>query len=123
MIRRPPRSTLFPYTNALPIAEVEVFRRLVSEPEFGFPHGQPGDHLSTFAVNSEQLRSSERRLIEFDRFRPASNREHWSYSGLPIPGALRAIAHRKSPPWRAAMPDDGYYNLYRDRICLVAGCA
>src|ERR1039458_625797 len=63
---------------------------------------RPGDHLSTFAVNSEQLPRTERRLIEFDRFRPASNREHWSYSGLPIPGALRVMAHRKSPPWRAA---------------------
>src|SRR5438045_7050794 len=39
MIRRPPRSTLFPYTNALPIcdAHVERHRRLVQIPDLGAP--------------------------------------------------------------------------------------
>src|ERR1017187_1870584 len=78
-------------------AEVEVFRRLVSEPEFGCPHGQPSDHRSTLVVDAEQLASSERSLIELDRPHPAANREHWGYSGLPIHGALQVMTHRKSP--------------------------
>src|SRR5277367_3928302 len=67
-------------------AEVQVRGRLVCEPEFGCPYGEPSDHRSTFAVDAEQFAGSECRLVELDRPRPTSNREHWCYRGLWVPG-------------------------------------
>src|SRR6266542_4953161 len=75
--------------------EIQVLRRLVSEPEFGFPHGQPGDHLSTLVFDAERFGSSKCRLIELDRPRPASNREHWGYCRFLIRGAPRLVTHRR----------------------------
>lgn len=75
-------------------AEIQVLRRLVSEPEFGVPHGQLSDDCST-VVDAEQFASSERCLVELDRPHPVSNREHWGYSCLLILGALQHVTQRK----------------------------
>src|SRR6266851_5581988 len=77
-------------------AEVPVFRRLVSYPKLAFPHGQPSNHSSTtLVVDAEQFVSSECRLVELDRPRPVSNREHWGYSRILVLRAQRFVAHKK----------------------------
>src|SRR5438309_3023133 len=35
------------------------------------------DHRSTLVLDAEQFARSERGLVELDRLRPVSNREHW----------------------------------------------
>src|SRR2546425_6195510 len=41
MIRRPPRSTLFPYTDALPISPTKTIRRLPARPTPGTQRARP----------------------------------------------------------------------------------
>src|SRR5438034_9540813 len=60
--------------------------RLIRDPKFRFPHGQLGDHRSTLVLDAEQYASSERDLVELDRLRPVSNREHWGYEYLLVLG-------------------------------------
>src|ERR1700676_5002865 len=77
-------------------AEVPVLRRLVRYPKLAFPHGQPSNHRSTtLVVDAEQFVSSECRLVELDRPRSVSNREHWSYSRILVLRALRFVAHKR----------------------------
>jgi tetratricopeptide (TPR) repeat protein len=73
--------------------EVQVLRRLISNPKFGFPHGKPSDQRSTLVFNAEQFAGPERCLVELDRFRPVAHREHWGYGGLLVVRDLRLISH------------------------------
>src|SRR3712207_9071968 len=52
MIRRPPRSTLFPYHDALPICRIEQWNRRTSHPE-------RSQYLIDDAVSPEQQSPSE----------------------------------------------------------------
>jgi hypothetical protein len=48
-------------------AQIEVFRRLVSKPEFGSPHRDARHDCSIFVVQTAQIDGSEGHLIELDR--------------------------------------------------------
>ena len=54
-------------------AEVEVLRRLVGQPELGWPDRQLSDPFSALVLNSERFASPEGRFVERNRAGPVSN--------------------------------------------------
>src|SRR5690348_17802001 len=85
MIRRPPRSTLFPYTDALPISSVKIFASTVAE------------------IFSLGIRSSYQESYRSRRHRPACDRcqrlrrseEHTSELQSPVHLVCRLLLEKK----------------------------
>src|SRR5438874_12016384 len=54
-------------------AEIEMFRRLIRDPETGPADGQLGDYRSSCVVYAKQYLGPERCFVEFDRPHSLSN--------------------------------------------------
>src|SRR3712207_6992415 len=95
MIRRPPRSTLFPYTTLLPICRAARLRRL--EPD---PQGAPRPRLRASAGGAgddpEALRGRGRGDRRRDRLR---SEEHTSELQSRQYLVCRLLLEKKKPPF------------------------
>src|SRR6266481_2615016 len=77
--------------------EVQVFGRLVCNPELGLTQRQLSDHPSSFVPDAEQFPRSECCFVEFDCLRSPSNRQHGSDRSLPSAWVLELIVHWNVP--------------------------
>src|SRR5690348_10525998 len=67
-----------------------MLRRLIGQPEVGAVYVQLSDD-GTVRIEAEEFAGAERGLVEINRFRSVSNREHGGYRRFPI--ALGLVGH------------------------------
>src|SRR5256885_17104744 len=60
MIRRPPRSTLFPYTTLFRSADAGLLEKLLPELKLAFEHGRPANDSARVLVRSLECAAAER---------------------------------------------------------------
>src|SRR5256885_12504108 len=60
MIRRPPRSTLFPYTTLFRSAEAGLLEKLLPELKLAFEHGRPANDSARVLVRALECAAAER---------------------------------------------------------------
>src|SRR5260370_32113979 len=70
-----------------------MFRRLIRDPKLGTFHGQPCYQRTFVIVVAKRFSGAESRLVELDRLRPVSHRQHRRYHRFMFPCALRLAAH------------------------------
>src|SRR5262245_5334476 len=118
-------------------AEIEMVRRLVSDPEPGVTRLKLSDDCAGFRFDSKQLARTERRLVEVDGRGTAPHGQHRRESHLfilqsTIVGARRSRAFdyrmrpRSSHPWscptrRRSCPQE--YSLPMHRLRRMPACA